>query len=124
MIVERSPIRHSAARLFVRRLRAGLLLLVKHGPVDRRTRREQLMAFVSDDGGRTWQGGLMLDERDDLISFGHPLPTTGVDASRQKSLLRYPMTWISVIPLNPRKTRIRSPFLSHPRRSFRASRKT
>jgi hypothetical protein len=28
------------------------------------TRREKLMAFVSDDDGRTWQGGLILDERE------------------------------------------------------------
>ena len=66
MIVERGPIRNPAARLFVRRLRSGVLLLVKHGPADRRTRREQLMAFVSDDDGRTWTGGLMLDEREDV----------------------------------------------------------
>jgi hypothetical protein len=40
------------------------LLLVKHGPLDERTRRERLMAFVSDDDGQTWQGGLLLDERE------------------------------------------------------------
>ena len=28
--------------------------------------REKLMAFVSDDDGKTWLGGLMLDERDDV----------------------------------------------------------
>ena len=38
--------------------------MVKHGPLDERTRREKLMAFVSDDEGRTWQGGLMLDDRE------------------------------------------------------------
>ena len=32
--------------------------------IDERTRRERLMAFVSDDDGKTWQGGLMLDERE------------------------------------------------------------
>ncbi len=48
------------------------------------------MAFVSDDDGRTWQGGLMLDERDDLTSFGHPLPANGVDASRQKEFVGIP----------------------------------
>jgi len=30
----------------------------------RRARHEKLMAFVSDDDGQTWQGGLMLDERE------------------------------------------------------------
>ncbi len=64
--VERSSIRHPTARFFLRRLRSGNLLLVKHGPIDERTRRERLMAFVSDDDGNTWQGGLMLDEREDV----------------------------------------------------------
>jgi len=64
--VERSPIPHPTSRFFVRRLQSGALLLVKHGPLDRRTRREQLMAFVSDDDGRTWQGGLMIDQRNDV----------------------------------------------------------
>ncbi|WP_145048289.1 sialidase family protein [Lignipirellula cremea] len=29
-------------------------------------KREKLTAFISDDDGKTWQGGLMLDERDDV----------------------------------------------------------
>ena len=62
--VERSSLRHPTARFFVRRLRSGNLLLVKHGPLDERTRRERLTAYVSDDDGKTWQGGLMLDERE------------------------------------------------------------
>jgi len=62
--VEQTSIPHPTARFFVRRLNSGALLLVKHGPLDERTRREKLMAFVSDDDGRTWQGGLMLDERE------------------------------------------------------------
>lgn len=65
--VERiDSIRHPTARFFLRRLQSGALLLVKHGPIDERTRREKLMAFVSDDDGKTWQGGLMLDEREDV----------------------------------------------------------
>lgn len=39
------------------------LVLIKHGPLDERTGREKLMAFVCDDEGRSWQGGLMIDER-------------------------------------------------------------
>lgn len=62
--VERSSIRHPTARFFLRRLRSGNLLLVKHGPLDERTGREKLMAFVSDDDGKTWCGGLMIDERE------------------------------------------------------------
>ena len=62
--VDRSSLRHPTSRFFLRRLRSGALLLVKHGPLDERTRREKLMAFISDDDGKTWQGGLMLDERE------------------------------------------------------------
>ena len=62
--VERLPIRHPTSRFFVRRLSSGALLLVKHGGLDERTSREKLMAFISDDDGRSWQGGLMLDERE------------------------------------------------------------
>jgi len=58
-----SKIAHPVARFFVRRLRSGNLLLVKHGPLDRRTGRSHLTAYVSKDDGASWQGGLMLDER-------------------------------------------------------------
>lgn len=62
--VEQTEIRHPTSRFFVRRLNSGALLLVKHGAIDERTRREKLQAFVSDDDGLTWLGGLMLDERE------------------------------------------------------------
>lgn len=63
--VERvAGISHPTSRFFLRRLHSGVLLLVKHGPINERTGREQLMAFVSDDDGKSWQGGLMLDERE------------------------------------------------------------
>jgi hypothetical protein len=64
--VEPSGIRHTTSRFFVRRLTSGALLLVKHGAIDERTQREKLMAFLSDDDGVTWIGGLMLDERDEV----------------------------------------------------------
>ena len=57
-------IRHTTSRFFIRRLQSGALLLVKHGPINEKTGREKLMAFVSDDDGKSWQGGLMLDERE------------------------------------------------------------
>lgn len=62
--VERLKIPHPTTRFFVRRLKSGALLLVKHGFMTEKTRREKLVAFVSDDDGQTWQGGLMLDERE------------------------------------------------------------
>ncbi len=64
--VEKLAIRHPTSRFFVRRLQSGALLLVKHGGLDEKAGREKLMAFVSDDDGLSWTGGLMLDERDHL----------------------------------------------------------
>ena len=58
-----SDVSHTVARFFIRRLASGNLLLVKHGPLDKRTGRSHLTAFLSKDDGKTWQGGLMLDER-------------------------------------------------------------
>lgn len=65
------------ARFFIRRLRSGRLLLVNHEPAegwsrvtgevaDVQTARNNLMAMLSDDDGRTWIGGLMLDARDNV----------------------------------------------------------
>lgn len=76
--VERSSIRHNTSRFFLRRLQSGALLLVKHGPLHERTRREKLLAFISDDDGQTWQGGLMLDERDDVT---YPDGVQGADGT-------------------------------------------
>ena len=58
-----SKIEHTTARFFIRRLQSGNLLLVKHGPIDKRIGRSHLTAYVSKDDGRTWSGGLLLDER-------------------------------------------------------------
>jgi len=60
------PFPHTNSRLFVRRLKSGALLLVKNGPIDRDTGkadyqgRVDMTAFVSDDDGATWTGGLLL----------------------------------------------------------------
>lgn len=61
-----SEIQHPPARFFIRRLASGNLLLVKHGPIEGRTGRSHLMAFVSTDDGMTWLGGLLLDERNGI----------------------------------------------------------
>ena len=73
--VQRIAIKHCTSRFFIRRLSSGKLLLVKHGPLDERVGREKLMAFLSDDDGKTWGGGLLLDERD------HVTYPDGVQAS-------------------------------------------
>jgi predicted neuraminidase len=59
-----SAIQNPSARFFIRRLTSGKLLLVKNGPVSSRLpRRSNLKAFLSDDDGRTWGKGLLLDDR-------------------------------------------------------------
>jgi hypothetical protein len=52
------------ARFFLRRLASGRILLVKNGPpTERLQRRSHMSAYLSDDEGATWKGGLLLDER-------------------------------------------------------------
>ncbi|MBS1824852.1 MAG: exo-alpha-sialidase [Acidobacteria bacterium] len=61
---ENAAIQHPAARFHLRRLASGRLLLIKHGDtIDTHEGRSKLTAWLSDDDGATWQGGLMLDER-------------------------------------------------------------
>lgn len=57
-----SKITHVNARFFIRRLKSGSLLLVKHNPPDGRSR-SHLMAFISQDDGESWTNGMMIDER-------------------------------------------------------------
>ena len=54
---------HTSSRFFIRRLKSGNLLFVKHGKINQLTGRSHLTAFLSDDDGKSWKGGLMLDER-------------------------------------------------------------
>jgi predicted neuraminidase len=70
-----SAIPHVNSRFFIRRLRSGALLMVRHNPPDRKTR-SHLTAYVSDDDGRTWTGGLALDER---VAVSYP---DGVEDAR------------------------------------------
>ena len=57
-------IRHPNARFHIRRLASGRILMVKHGDtMDTHEGRSKLKAFLSEDEGQTWIGGLMLDER-------------------------------------------------------------
>jgi len=64
-----SAIKHTASRFYIGRLQSGNLLLVKHSGIDvdlatvgKRHRRE-LTAFISQDDGRSWSKGLVIDER-------------------------------------------------------------
>jgi len=63
---ERSGIENPSSRFFLRRLASGNILLVKNGPLDRKTGRVELTAFLSDDEGKSWKGGLLIDERNDV----------------------------------------------------------
>ncbi len=69
--------KHPSSRFFIRRLASGRLLFVRHAPSmeviaateGQRLPRTHLTAFLSDDDGATWQGGLLLDGHDRLISY-------------------------------------------------------
>jgi predicted neuraminidase len=61
--VKPSGIPHPVTRFFIRRLASGKLLLVRHNPPNHGKVRSHLTAYLSADDGRTWQGGLLLDER-------------------------------------------------------------
>jgi predicted neuraminidase len=61
---------HTPSRFFIGRLKSGNLLLVKHLGIDedplsagKAKQRRELTAFISKDDGKTWSGGLVLDER-------------------------------------------------------------
>lgn len=52
------------SRFFLRRLKSGRILLVKNGPpTERLAKRSHMSAYLSEDDGKTWIGGLLLDER-------------------------------------------------------------
>ena len=55
-------------RFFIRRLKSGSLLMVRNNsPVGNRS---HMTAFVSDDDGATWKGGLLLDQRESSYPDG------------------------------------------------------
>jgi hypothetical protein len=68
--LEIPAIQHTPSRFFIGRLQSGNLLLVKHLGIDddplsagKGKQRRDLTAFISRDDGKTWSGGLVLDER-------------------------------------------------------------
>lgn len=57
-------IRQPNARFHIRRLASGRIVLVKHGDaIDAHEGRVKLSAWLSNDDGQTWSGGLVLDDR-------------------------------------------------------------
>ncbi|MBR2425457.1 MAG: exo-alpha-sialidase [Lentisphaeria bacterium] len=58
-----TPFPAASARFFLRKLKSGNILLVRNNdPIDPKSR-STMTAFLSDDNGKTWKGGLVLDER-------------------------------------------------------------
>ncbi len=49
-----SAIQHPTSRFFIRRLVSGNLLLANHSPIEARTGRSHLTAYLSKDDGKTW----------------------------------------------------------------------
>ena len=66
---------HPVTRFFIRRLASGSLLMVRHHSMAGKVR-SHLAAYVSEDDGKTWRGGLMLDER---TSVSYPDGVQGPD---------------------------------------------
>jgi hypothetical protein len=60
-----SGIPHPSSRFFIRRLRSGRLLLVRHAPPSGKNR-SHLVAQLSGDDGRSWSTALMLDDRQNV----------------------------------------------------------
>lgn len=66
---EPTTFKQPVARFHISRLASGKILLIKHGEsidsfeADKTNGRNNLTAWVSEDEGKTWKGGLMLDER-------------------------------------------------------------
>ena len=82
-----SGIRHPATRFFIRRVKFGRLLMVRHNLPSVQFRshqfRSHLTAYLSDDDGRSWFGGLLLDERNGV---SYP---DGVEADNGKTYVAY-----------------------------------
>lgn len=82
-------IRQPNARFHLRRLASGRILLVKHGEtVDAHEGRSKLSAWLSEDEGMTWKGGLMLDERKGISypdGFQAPDGTIFISYDRNRS---------------------------------------
>ena len=70
--------KHATTRFTLLKLKSGNLLLIRNGPVDERIGREKMSAYLSDDDGATWKGGLLLDER---FAVSYPDATQAPDGT-------------------------------------------
>ena len=81
--IEQKHITHPRARFHLRRLSSGRILLIKHGETinnydPQYNGRNQLSAWLSEDEGISWKGGLMLDER---FHVSYPDATQSLDGT-------------------------------------------
>lgn len=53
---------HTVSRFVIRRLQSGNLLFLRHGNPQQDASRSNLTAFLSDDDGKSWKGGLLLEK--------------------------------------------------------------
>lgn len=81
--------KHPASRFHIRRLASGRILLIKHGrAIGSHEGRSQFTAWLSEDEGQTWKGGLMLDERKGISypdGFQAPDGTLYISYDRNRS---------------------------------------
>ncbi|MBN2713641.1 MAG: exo-alpha-sialidase [Planctomycetes bacterium] len=71
----KTPWRTASARFFLRKLASGNLLLVRYANPNDSENRSDLTAYISKNDGATWEGGLLLDERNGVSypdGFQHP----------------------------------------------------
>ena len=60
-------IQHPSSRFFFRRLSSGNILLIKNGKeLHKHTGRNYFSAWFSQDDGKTWKGGLVVDDRENV----------------------------------------------------------
>lgn len=58
-------IQHPSSRFFFRRLDSGRILLIKNGKdLHKNEGRNYFSAWLSDDDGQTWKGGLVIEDRE------------------------------------------------------------
>jgi len=92
-LIAESGIRHPRTRFFIRRLKSGRFLMIRHNPPSVEyakdcdncggMNRSHLTAYLSDDDGKSWYGNLLLDERE---SVSYP---DGVEADNGKIYVIY-----------------------------------
>jgi hypothetical protein len=91
---------HTNARFVFMKLESGHWLLVKHGNLEwvsdvQDARRQQigrshLTAFISRDEGKTWEGGLLLDERRCSYPFGFQAADGAITVSYERNRWNQP----------------------------------